>query len=435
MVGLIGAKRLAIVADDLTGALDCAVAFVGNGEPPFVALAPGTEPPAGCGALSVNADTRRLAVPDAANVIQDVARGVGEADRQLRYVKIDSTLRGHPGVEIAECAEQDSASLVILAPAFPAVGRVVADGQMLVNGVPLVETDVGRDPLSPVTSSDVAEVLQRSTDLPVQKVPLQQVRSNALLDQLASLAEDSGARSVIACCDAETDEELDALIAAGVELEPRLKVLFAGSAGLAFALGRSLQHDASPADNIAPPHFNGPALVVTASQRALAGRQIDALVQEGVADLQPIDFSVTRSGEVTHRQIDTQTTDRALATGRNLVLRARVQTDLEALPPASVRSIADAVTTQLARIVTGIVSRRPVGGIVIVGGDTAHATLAAANARGIVLAAEPLPGVPVGAVSGGVLDGVPIATKAGAFGDDQTLLRLLTLMRPEDRPE
>ena len=62
--------------------------------------------------------------------------------------------------------------------------------------------------------------------------------------------------------------------------------------------------------------------------------------------------------------------------------------------------------------------------LVLLGGDTALGTLKAINASGIVLQDEPLPGVPAGIVHGGSMDGAPIVTKAGDFGDEETLLHI-----------
>ena len=69
-----------------------------------------------------------------------------------------------------------------------------------------------------------------------------------------------------------------------------------------------------------------------------------------------------------------------------------------------------------------------IGSLVIVGGDTAVAVLSAVEAAGVVLAGERLPGVPGGTITGGPLDGTPIAPKAGAFGDDDLLVELFHLL-------
>ena len=98
------------------------------------------------------------------------------------------------------------------------------------------------------------------------------------------------------------------------------------------------------------------------------------------------------------------------------------------------RVLADAVARQLAAHVSALTTEARIGGLVIIGGDTAVAVLTAIQAGGIVLHDEPLPGVPLGTISGGGLHGLPIATKAGAFGDDQTLVRLFTHLRPGATP-
>ncbi len=425
-----GLSRLAILADDLTGALDSAAAFIADdGEgPPFVALTPGAVVPERCGAVSVNADSRRLPVSGASDSVRKALEGTAASGKNLRYVKIDSTLRGHPGLEIEQCALASSASLVIFSPAFPATGRTVVGGELLVHGEPLAQTDVGRDPLSPLESSNVAEIVRRATKVPVREINLNDVRGEGLSAEFAKLAAEPGQPPVIACCDAETDEDLDLLIAAGlsVEADSGRRVLFAGSAGLAFALSRAGRDESRRSASQPDIQFTKPVLVVTASQRRLADRQIANLVAEHLADLSPVEFVIDESNGVTGPD-----NPPALTNDRNIVLHATITGDLAALAPEAVRNIADQVTQQLGRLVASLVTQHRIGGLVIIGGDTARDALLSIDARGIVLAAEPLPGVPVGTIIGGALDGVPIATKAGAFGDDQTLVHLFKHMRPD----
>lgn len=427
----IDAPRLAIIADDLTGALDCAAAFVTpDGEPPpFVSLRPGTEVPDECGVVSVNADSRRLPPDAAREAVRQSVDEIASSGDSLRYVKIDSTLRGHPGLEIEVAASASAARIVLVTPAFPATDRVVVGGEVLVNGIPLNETEVGQDPLSPASSARVREVLSQHTDLPITEIPLKTLRSGSLVNELSRSMQDESLLPVLISCDAETDLDLDSLVEAGLSLESSLQngagsVLFAGSAGLASALARSVGVQIAIEQDNHPAVVSPPVLVVTASQRSLADHQIAALVDCGATDLQIIEFGNSGSIRTDRNRFDTVLADASGSTDRNLVLRAVVSGDLSELTPQQVRGIADSVTSELAKIVVQLSAQRPVSGLVIIGGDTAHAILMAIEARGIVLAAEPLPGVPVGTIIGGVLDGVPIATKAGAFGDTETLVKL-----------
>lgn len=114
-----------------------------------------------------------------------------------------------------------------------------------------------------------------------------------------------------------------------------------------------------------------------------------------------------------------------LADGGSVALRLDAsRLTAGAVASAEMRSTRDAVVARLGDLVSRVVSTNRPQAVVIVGGDTAFALLTTMGAAGIVLRAEPLPGMPVGTIDGGALDGVPIATKAGAFGDSLTLARI-----------
>jgi uncharacterized protein YgbK (DUF1537 family) len=421
--------RFAILADDLTGALDCAAAFITPGSFPYVAISADTsDAPQDSPVVSINADTRRLHIEVAAGVVRQSLAGLETAGGAVRYVKIDSTLRGHPGLEISLCAEVSGSKLVLVCPAFPDTGRIVRDGNLLVHGVPLHETEVGRDPLSPLESSNVSEILRRDTGLPVTELRLQDVRSDGFAASLSRLVQSGGDSPVLVTCDAVCDADLDRIVASGFTVdaasgsEPR--AMFAGSAGLAFALARLSQ--GSPIHNAKIPaaEVRAPLLIVTASQRSLADRQIAVLESAGLVYRRNVDFLVASDGAAHINPTDAKAIESDLDAGRSIALRAMIRDDLALLHAETVRKVADDVTSQLGQLIRQLAGRRTFGGIVIVGGDTAYGVLTATGARGIVLHAEPLPGVPVGTISGGTLDGTVIATKAGAFGDDQTLLKL-----------
>ena len=178
---------MVLLADDLTGALDCAAAFASRGVSSFVSAGRDIAGAPRADLVSVNMDTRRMpACATRSAVVADTVAAARAAGGRLRYVKIDSTLRGHPGVEIGAAAEASGARLVVVTPAFPATGRTVEDGRLSVHGVPLAETEVGRDPLSPVATSLVAEVLRQHCRLPLRTCSLRDIRSGRVRDTLAA---------------------------------------------------------------------------------------------------------------------------------------------------------------------------------------------------------------------------------------------------------
>ncbi|HET6637086.1 MAG TPA: four-carbon acid sugar kinase family protein, partial [Streptomyces sp.] len=120
-----------VVADDLTGAADTAVAFAAAGLPTQVAFA-GTQgahrgqahrAPA---VLALDTDSRRRTARDAAAAVTAALRAAPPA--RLRMKKVDSTLRGNIGVETTAALDALGCGLALCAPAFPEAGRQTRDG-------------------------------------------------------------------------------------------------------------------------------------------------------------------------------------------------------------------------------------------------------------------------------------------------------------------
>jgi len=105
-------------------------------------------------------------------------------------------------------------------------------------------------------------------------------------------------------------------------------------------------------------------------------------------------------------------------TGRALVLRIR------SLPSASPTSDLKRAAAGLGGLALEIIRAGPVDGLFLSGGETADAVRRAAGGEAIELQQEILPGLVLGRWLGGVADGLPVVTKAGAFGDKQTLVAL-----------
>lgn len=411
--------KFAVLADDLTGALDCAAAFLSSGFTPFVSITSKVPEDADFDLLSLNMDTRRIRIDDAKIVISESVDQVRDVGAQPIYVKIDSTLRGHPGIEISEIAKMSGSGRTFISPAFPATDRIVQNGELSLGGVPLALTEVGRDPLSPATSSNVAELLLAHSSIPIVEAHLAEIRSGKLVERADGNAEDS---PLLISCDAETDRDLGQIAKAGLK---SASPLFAGSAGLAGALSEEI--DAPSARNSSKDVrlTDGPILLVTASQRSLADRQIEHASADFGIEIIPVEFIAGKCSNISDVKFDHDSAIQMMSDGANLAIRASIRGDVDSLQPPQIRELADRVTDQLSQLIVDLCGVRKPSAVVLIGGDTAFASLTAAGADGIFLLSQPQPGVPVGTISGGMLDGAFIATKAGAFGDEQTVSNLL----------
>jgi uncharacterized protein YgbK (DUF1537 family) len=123
-----------IIADDLTGACDAAVHFRAAGLRTEVNLSlcvPGAD------IVAYSTDSRDVGPEEVRRRIEAVAALVRP---DIVFKKIDSVLRGRPGLEIAVALEAFGCDVAVIAPAYPEMGRVVRGG-VLEGPAPIVVAD------------------------------------------------------------------------------------------------------------------------------------------------------------------------------------------------------------------------------------------------------------------------------------------------------
>lgn len=373
-----------IIADDLSGAADAGVAFAVGGHEVRLILDAADAAWRDGGAAVVAADTngRAGAAGTAARAAAKLADQLPPGAEVLH--KVDSTLRGHPAAELAALLGVLPDRIAVVAPAFPRAGRVTRGGVQHVDGVALHESDAwSAEPGEPPRS--VAEAVR-----------CQDARPAAVdLERTLRLAQAGDA----VVCDAATDDDLDAVVRAARRAERA--VLWVGSAGLAAALARS-----RPGRRPAAVAWNGAArryLAVVGSASPVARRQAAALVADGADSFElPRDALGGRDAAVLAEEL------------RDRVLRRSV---VVTVTPVGATASA-AVARGLSRIVAPAAAEAPL--LAIAGGATARAVLEQCGVRSLDLVAELEPGVVLAEANGR-----RIVTKAGAFGDDGTLLRVL----------
>ena len=126
----------AVIADDLTGALDSGAGFAAAGlraALPFSGL-PADVPCAGV--VLINTASREGSASAAATATREASERVRAAGIERVYKKMDSVLRGHPGPELAAVLDVFRGRALV-APAFPAQGRVTRNGVQYAHGGPV----------------------------------------------------------------------------------------------------------------------------------------------------------------------------------------------------------------------------------------------------------------------------------------------------------
>jgi D-threonate/D-erythronate kinase len=413
-------KSLLIVADDLSGAADCAIAFAAAGRKTVVSLDAGASD-ANATVVAADTDTRRLAPADAAARTASAWQALRAPGMRL-YKKIDSTLRGNWTAEVA--ALRKLAGPAIVTPAFPATGRTVRDGRVIVRGVPLEDTETwqlenaGRD-------AELRAMLDM-VGLRAAHVPLDAFRAAphdvaAMIVSAAATA--NGIDAIIV--DAETSDDLATL--ARVTASVQEDFFWVGSGGLARELAALPDlFDASAsvetARSIEP--AQGPILALVGSLSAISERQCAMLCAEAGVCETIVPPAVLRDGA---RHPDWKTwqerIDAKVCAHEDAIVR--IGRD-DAFDPAEGARLSNALAALVAP------SFDKLGGLIATGGETARAMLAAANVGSLELVTEIEAGVALGRPSKG--GGPSIVTKAGAFGSEHALLGAYLHLRGADLP-
>jgi uncharacterized protein YgbK (DUF1537 family) len=406
---------IAIVADDLTGALDTAARWTHFGLRTVVMLTDAALP-----------DTPALAIHTASRTAtagQAYARakiaGQRLRDRYV-YKKVDSTLRGNIGAEVDGLLDGLGLQTALLAPAFPAAGRTVQGGILHVRGVPLAETEFSQDSQCPARESHVPTLVARQTQRTVGHLPLEIVAQGE--DAIRQALHDCPAQLIIA--DAVETKHLYALARAATHMEQPW--LCCGSAGLAEGWFQALGCGLPAARPFCWARQAGPVLAVAGSRHPATARQLhQAQESRGLrlvclAPGEAATASRHRLGEGEGRAQWSQAS-RMLAHGRHVALTTTFS------PYQAGREVGAA--RYLARAAARVCATVRVLGLILTGGDTADAVCTALGMTGVEVVGEVQPGIPAAQGIGGQGEGLRLVTKAGAFGDEQAIVRSIDFIR------
>ena len=404
----------AIIADDLTGATDTGIQFEKRGIPTTVLVEPPERSVSRMGAdaaLSVNACSRELAPRDAGGRTRTVCRQLGLQSTDTVIKKVDSLMRGNPPEELEAVLEATGRRLALVAPSFPAMGRTVENGRLR---------------LPDGTEKDLIALFMDRCTVPLRHIPLSELRAgeSRLAAELSQL---EGPQICLFDAVTERDLALVAQIGNALEAQP----VYCGSAALAAAL-----------PIFSRPHPKVPwrgarkILVVTGSRKRETARQVQRL--EETCGIHTVRMNPDRL-------LEGPDTQEILAAAEALTELLRTEPGailtFESLfcsqtgfddDNVSVRQFGKRLARKLGRVLEDL-DPALYDGLVLVGGDTAVEVCHSLHATRIRLLEEVQCGAPAGLMDDGPSMGLPIVTKSGAFGEEDTLVRAWNYLRREGK--
>jgi uncharacterized protein YgbK (DUF1537 family) len=415
-----GARHVLVVADDLTGANATAaglararlrsVTVTDADHPEVVAEFAGR-----FDAVVVSANNRHASPEQAA---ADVRRALLAGwPAALVANRIDSTLRGNIGATtqalVEELRDQGAGAVVALCvPAHPDAERQTVGGVQLLRGHRLEETELAHDPRSPMHSSEVAGLLAAQADLPVRSITLDTVIGSA--DGLhAALADAVAEGAGIVVVDALTLDHVDRVAQAATRV-PDVTWLSVDPGPATVALARALGLGGGTA--------GAAYLAVSGSATDLTLRQLARLRAARPVHVVPLALDGGRPDEDATTAALVEALAGAEAGEVVLVASALEEGDLLS------REAREEVPAVLARTTRRALESERVDGLYLTGGDLAAGCLGELAADGLDVADEVVPLAVGGSLVGGPWSGLPVVTKGGLVGDDETTVACLAFL-------
>ena len=393
------APKIAIIADDLTGAMATAAPFAKRGAQTRMLL---TESPSAevlrtaPEIIAISTESRHL---DPIRAIQRVHQAIAGFEDRIPFKKIDSTLRGNVVAETLATLEASGRRHLLITPAFPGQGRVLRNGEVFVHDVALRETAIARDALAPPLRMPLALAYSGRPGVIVHEVGTP-----------AELKLASGPEFHIYVIDSETDDDL--LQIARFALTYRDEVVLCGASGLGAALASFIYGAPLKLKLQGEP---GPVLYVVGSRTPQSAAQLEQLADQGA----PVIAIESQNGVLN--------LERALSQCRTLTVdhTAYVTTVRQkggAIPDSAL------VAQALATLSADLVDQVGASSIVVTGGDTAQALLREFKLTTLDLSGELLPGIALGLFQRGKKT-IRLVTKAGGFGDPALFVTLQNILR------
>lgn len=423
--------KLAVIADDLTGANDTGVQFAKQGLNTTVLFSDTQLLPTHLSedVIVLNSDSRALNFGKAYDVVFNISAQLNKLNVSNVFKKIDSTMRGNIGAEIDAVMDVFKFKTSFVVPAFPKSNRITVNGKHYVNNVLLEETEIANDPACPVKISYLPKLLQEQSKRKVELISITDVRKGKshLSEKMNMVSSRTMANIIIV--DATTDEELQTIVEAAQTLNENF--LWVGSAGIAYHLF-STDHREEPLRKTQDGE-RLPVLVVAGSVNSITHRQIQELKEKN--NVEEIVISPEEFFDEDRRKLEIERiveagqallekSDLVVTTNRERETISRIK-NLQRARGLSNFDVGYTIAEAMGEIAGQLIESKSICGAVLTGGDIAGATCKVLKGEGIRVIGEVEAGIPYGKLFGGLFDGLPLVTKAGAFGTEQALAKAL----------
>ena len=366
--------------------------------------------------IGVDTASRWLPAAEAYQRVRQVAEFVKEAGVPFIYKQNDSTLRGNLGPELQALHDAFPGERILYSPACPSAGRQTVCGRQLLHGKLI--TPVTPDAAANLTT--LQDWISHGSRLSSVSLGMQLFYDAAPAALLSQRAED------VLVSDASTDDQLEAMAAAGLEAGFRL---FAGAVDLAGSLAVLAARSARLPTLIVVGSFEERTKVQVRQLLAAKPVAVARSVSEGGQPGEGRTLAA-QAGEVADQvRSSLGRGDDTLLLAHQLLDSSRAASEAGAKGPTEQEARRGIET--LKEVVRRVIGSPlpPLGGIVVTGGDTAHAIVSEVlGATRFRIVGRVFSAVVAIVPEDGLLPGLPVITKSGSWGPDDALTRAVDFL-------
>ena len=392
-------NKFLIIADDFTGASDTGVQLrkrgiktdvifeftsIENKEKSFV----------------IDTESRGLSPEDAYKDVELKIKDAFKNDYDYVFKKVDSTLRGNIASEIKAIDKYYNADYIIFAPAYPDSKRTTIEGIQKINGIPITETEIAKDPMKPVVIDNINLLLKDEFHEEVTHVYLKEIRENTI----------NLAKGRIFTFDSEINEDLIAIVRAIIVHSK--KILWVGSAGLADSILKVKM----------PPK---PAMAVIGSISEVSRKQLHYAKSKGV-NIIKVDIECILKSKDTEKIVEDALD--IINQGLDVIIASTYEREdyEKAIKTGEIlgytrEDVSTITQNVLGEITLKLIKQSKISGLFLTGGDTAIGVIKKLGVCGASIKQEIMTGIPLMTLYGGKNHGLNVITKAGAFGEENAI--------------
>ena len=401
-------KRFLIIADDFTGANDAGVQLSRRGIKTNVVFNPelisdNNE------SYVLDTESRGLASKEAYQLLKELFAKIDFNKFDYIIKKTDSTLRGNIPYEVKALYEALDNRTIIFAPAFPDIGRITIDGRHYFNDKPLMETEFALDPVKPITTDCLKELLEEAFD-------------EECIHLLPSDLDSAGDyRHNLYSFDCKKNDELIKIAATfdNKDINP----LWVGSAGICDAILNHLE-----------PTLPSAALITSVSEATR--KQVKFAESKGIKLVQvPVhELLEQRDYKYAEEMISyiNEGFD-ALLISSATYDRNELDLTVEAGKALGLSRLELSNLTQeiMSELMEKVLEQVQLSGLFLSGGDTAIGFIKRIDSEGSVILGEVSNGIPIMQLTKGRFPGLKVITKAGGFGNEDAIVYSLRKLKEQ----